>query len=106
MQKRPDLAMRMVVSEIKVIRRHLRPLLKAASLPNDMRLYDLRHSSATIDMMLGTSAKVVSEKLGHTNPGFTLKTYSHVKPALQRDAVRRVTTALFEQSQPVQSKEK
>ena len=32
--------------------------------------------------------KVVSERLGHSTPGFTMATYQHVLPGMQADAAR------------------
>ncbi|MFN2480465.1 MAG: site-specific integrase [Pyrinomonadaceae bacterium] len=40
-------------------------ILKKAELPLDFRLYDLRHSCASLLMMAGQNPKVVSERLGH-----------------------------------------
>ena len=34
------------------------------------------------------SIKVVSERLGHSTPGFTMATYQHVLPGMQADAAR------------------
>jgi integrase len=56
-----------------------------AGLPN-MRLYDLRHTAATLALTVGVSPKVVSEQLGHTSAAFTLDVYSHVLPHMQEDA--------------------
>ena len=32
--------------------------------------------------------KVVSERLGHATPGFTMATYQHVLPGMQAEAAR------------------
>lgn len=32
--------------------------------------------------------KVVSERLGHSTPGFTMATYQHVLPGMQAEAAR------------------
>ena len=50
------------------------PLLVKAKLPS-IRLHDLRHSSATLSLAAGTNAKVVADRLGHTNAAFTMKQY-------------------------------
>lgn len=42
-----------------------------------VRLHDLRHSFATLQMASGTHARVVSDALGHARVSFTLDTYSH-----------------------------
>jgi integrase len=36
----------------------------------------------------GVPVKVVSERLGHANPAFTIDTYQHVLPGMQADAAR------------------
>jgi len=66
-------------------RRHFRCILAAAGLPT-LRLYDLRHTSATLALRAGVHVKVVSERLGHADVSLTLNTYSHVLPDMQRDA--------------------
>lgn len=44
-------------------RRHFKQILTAAKLP-DIRLYDLRHTCATLLLAAGENPKVVSERLG------------------------------------------
>lgn len=34
--------------------------------------------------------KIVSERLGHSNIGITLNTYSHVLPGMQEEAVAKL----------------
>ena len=38
--------------------------------------------------------KVVSERLGHATPGFTMSTYQHVLPGMQADAARTFANLL------------
>jgi integrase len=71
-----------------------RSTLDRAGLPR-IRLYDLRHSAATIALAAGVSPKVVSEQLGHASTAFTLDTYAHVLPHMQDEAVARVEAMLF-----------
>ncbi|MEX2527493.1 MAG: tyrosine-type recombinase/integrase [Gemmatimonadota bacterium] len=47
------------------------------------RLYDLRHTCATLLLLAGENPKVVSERLGHASVTLTLDTYSHVLPSMQ-----------------------
>jgi integrase len=54
-------------------------LLCEAGLPM-MRLYDLRHTAATLALAAGVPAKVISEQLGHASSAFTVDVYSHVLP--------------------------
>jgi integrase len=73
--------------------REFKCLLRAAGL-EPMRLYDLRHTAATLALAAGVSAKVVSEQLGHASSTFTLDVYSHVLPHMQSDAATRVAALL------------
>ena len=68
-------------------------LLKEAGLP-DIRFHDLRHSSATMFLALGTHPKVVQEMLGHSQIATTLDIYSHVLPTMQVEAVNKLDSVL------------
>jgi integrase len=57
-----------------------------------IRLHDLRHTHGTLLIAAGVPVKVVSERLGHGHPAFTIETYQHVLPGMQADAAR-----IFEQ---------
>ena len=73
--------------------RQFKALLTAAKLPN-IRLHDLRHSCATLLLAQGVSPRVIMEILGHSQVSLTLNTYSHVLPALQREAAARINAVL------------
>ena len=68
--------------------------LRRADLP-EMRFHDLRHSCATLLLVQGVAPRVVMEILGHSQISLTMNTYSHVVPALQREAAAKLD-ALFE----------
>jgi integrase len=68
-----------------VRKRSFKPILRRAGLP-DVRLYDLRHTCATLLLLADVPAKVASERLGHASITRTLDTYSHVLPTMQRRA--------------------
>ena len=53
-----------------------------------IRLHDLRHTHGTLLIAAGVPVKVVSERLGHATPAFTIDTYQHVLPGMQADAAR------------------
>jgi integrase len=72
-------------------------ILRQVGLPV-IRLYDLRHTSATLALAAGVLPKVVAEQLGHASAAFTLDIYSHVLPHMQADAASRVEALLFPQS--------
>jgi integrase len=74
--------------------KQVRSILDLAGVPR-MRLYDLRHSAATIALAAGVSPKVVSEQLGHASTAFTLDTYAHVLPHMQDEAAARIEALLF-----------
>lgn len=83
------------ISEEYLVKRHFKPLLREAGLP-DIRLYDLRHTSATLALTVGVAPKVVSEQLGHASAAFTLDTYSHVLPHMQDEAAAKMEAALLD----------
>ncbi len=54
------------------------------------RVYDLRHTCATLLLKAGENPKVVSERLGHASITLTLDTYSHVLPDMQEAAAEKL----------------
>jgi integrase len=78
-----------------VVRRYFKPLLLAANLPANIRLYDLRHTCATLLLAAGENPKIVSERLGHASVSLTLDTYSHVLPDMQESAASRLEATLY-----------
>lgn len=77
-----------------LLRRHFKPILEKAKLP-EIRLYDLRHTTATLLLSAGENPKVVSERLGHASIVLTLDTYSHVLPSMQESATAKLETMLY-----------
>ena len=71
-----------------------RRLLAAAGI-RSIRLYDLRHTAATLAVAAGVSVKVISDQLGHANISFTLERYSHVLPSIQDEAAAKVERMLM-----------
>ncbi len=80
-------------------RRNLPRILERVGLAEDFRLYDLRHTCATLMLLAGVHPKVVSERLGHASVKITLDTYSHVLPTMQREATERLGTLLYPEVQ-------
>jgi len=76
-----------------VTERNLRSLLRSAGLP-EIRFHDLRHTSATLQLAVGASPKLVAEVLGHKDVGITLDRYSHSQPAMHREAAERLDAIL------------
>ena len=60
-----------------------------------IRLHDLRHTHATLLIQTGVPVKVVSERLGHSSPAFTMTVYQHVLPGMQADAAALFGEAVF-----------
>lgn len=52
--------------------------LRRADLSQTFRLYDLRHTAATLLLSRNVHPKYVQELLGHSSITLTLDTYSHV----------------------------
>ncbi|MEU6417612.1 tyrosine-type recombinase/integrase [Streptomyces spiralis] len=71
-----------------------RPALEAAGVPlgRTSGMHALRHFYASVLLDAGESIKALSEYLGHHDPGFTLRTYTHLMPSSEkrtREAVNR-----------------
>ena len=67
-------------------------LLELAEIPY-VCIHDLRHTAATLSLTQGVSPRMVMETLGHSQISLTLDTYSHVLPALQREAADEIDLA-------------
>lgn len=78
------------ISENTLSQDVFKPLLKKAGLSEKFRLYDLRHTHATLLLQAGVHPKVVSERLGHSTIAITLDTYSHVLPNMQQEAALKL----------------
>jgi len=68
-------------------------LLKRAEL-RSMRFHDLRHACASLLLVQGVHPRVVMETLGHSQISLTMNTYSHVIPALRREAADKMQAVL------------
>ena len=73
--------------------RHFVKALKKAGLPTK-RFHDLRHTCASLLLAQGVHPRVVMETLGHSQISLTMDTYSHVLPALQREAADQMDALL------------
>lgn len=82
------------IRETWFVHRYFKPIVAAAALPN-IRLYDLRHTAATLALAAGVSPKIVSEQLGHASVAFTLEVYTHVLPHMQDSAASQVEALLL-----------
>jgi integrase len=69
-------------------------LLKRAAV-REVRLHDGRHTAATLLLSEGVHPRVVMELLGHSQMRTTTDTYSHVMPALAKEAAAKMGTALW-----------
>ncbi len=67
--------------------------LRRAGLPR-FRIHDLRHTAATHLLTKHVHPKIVQELLGHSTIAITLDTYSHVMPALAREASSHMSSLL------------
>ncbi len=73
----------------KRLHTNFKKLLRKAELP-EIRFHDLRHTAATLMLQQGIHPKVVQERLGHSQISVTLDTYSHVLPAMQKEAALKI----------------
>lgn len=81
--------------------RHFKEVLGAAGLPGRTRFHDLRHSCATLLIVMGVHPRVIMEILGHSQISTTMNIYAHVLPRVQREAVTGLD-ALFAEPNAVE----
>ena len=67
------------------------PARKAGTAPRS----DSDHTHATILLKARVPVKVVSERLGHSSPAFTMTVYQHVLPGMQADAAAMFGDVVF-----------
>jgi integrase len=73
------------------------PARKAAGVTRPTRqdgTHALRHHYASVLLDAGESIKALSEYLGHHDPGFTLRTYTHLMPT-SAERTRRAIDGVF-----------
>lgn len=68
-------------------------LQQRAGVPHH-RLYDSRHTAASLLLAQGVSPRVVMEILGHSSFALTMDTYTHVMAPLLHDAADAMDRAL------------
>jgi integrase len=72
-----------------IVRDSFSEVLDQAGLPR-IRFHDLRHTAATLMLLKGISIMAVSKMLGHSSVAFTLQTYGHVLPSMEKEAVAKM----------------
>ena len=55
-------------------------------------LHGLRHTHATLLLKAGQPINVVAQRLGHADPGFTMRQYAHVLPSMQAEAATAIAS--------------
>lgn len=79
---------------VSALREHHAASLRAAEISRPYRLYDLRHTHASLLLRAGVNPFVVSKRLGHSTMAFTMDTYGHELTDMQEDAVERLEDLL------------
>jgi integrase len=79
-------------------RRHFKPAVVAAALPEALRFHDLRHTCAALLIAQGAHPKEIQERLGHSTIRLTFDRYGHLFPSLD-DRLRDGLEAAFRTSE-------
>jgi integrase len=85
-------------------RRHFRPAVARAGLPDGLRFHDLRHTCAAFLIANGRHMEEVKDHLGHSSIRVTSDRYGHLFPAAKAalaeslDAIYRATPAVSSRS--------
>jgi len=83
-----------LVSHVNWYRRHFRPAVKRAGLPEGVRFHDLRHTYASLLIAQGAHPRAIMERLGHSSIQVTLGTYGHLFPTLDEALTGRLDQAI------------
>ncbi|SFM43927.1 tyrosine-type recombinase/integrase [Salibacterium qingdaonense] len=73
--------------------RIIQPLVQQEKV-KEIRMYDLRHTHASMMLSEGVHSKIVSERLGHASVRTTLDVYSHITPGIQEEAADKIGSIL------------
>jgi len=82
--------------------RYWRPAFTTAGLTyveGEDGMHALRHLYASTLLARGVTIKELAEYLGHSDPGFTLRTYTHLLPSSHAQA-RRAVDSIFKPRRP------
>jgi len=79
-----------LVSHANWRRRHFRPAVRRAGLPESLRYHDLRHTYASLLIAEGAHPRAIMERLGHSSIQVTLGTYGHLFPTLDEALTGRL----------------
>lgn len=79
-----------------------KPAIRATGIPGDRRngMHVLRHTYASVLLDAGESIKALAAYLGHSDPGFRLRIYTHLLPASEERTRRAIDTAFGESATP------
>jgi integrase len=83
-----------------------KPALKVAGIPTARSdangMHALRHFYASVLLDAGESVRALAEYLGHADPGFTLRVYTHLMPASE-DRTKKAVDRVLGGSESAQS---
>lgn len=68
-------------------------VVRRSGLPR-IRFHDLRHTHASLLIADGAPIKVVSERLGHAHPAYTMHTYQHLWPGMSARAAEQFASLI------------
>lgn len=77
------------------VRHRFKAALRKAGIDERVRLYDSRHTAASLLLAAGTHPKTVAARLGHSSVAITMDVYSHVLPGVQAEASAQIESAVF-----------
>ena len=63
-------------------KRHFKPAVVRAGLPEGTRFHDLRHTYAALLIAQGAHPRAIMERMGHSTITVTLDTYGHLLPKI------------------------
>ncbi|MEK6459571.1 site-specific integrase [Heyndrickxia faecalis] len=71
-------------------------ILKAADLPQNLRIHSLRHTYVVLQIEAGSDMKFIQEQLGHGSYKITADVYAHVSPKIQERNINNLDAYMDE----------
>ena len=77
-----------------MVRRKYKPVLKKPVIEM-IRFHDLRHTFASILIVLGENPKYIQNQMGHSSIKITFDTYGHLMNTVKKEAANRLGNGVF-----------
>jgi integrase len=82
------------IEPTKLLKHHFHSALEKAEVES-IRIHDLRHTYASLQILNGENIKYIQRQMGHANPTVTLNVYAHLMDSVNQEAACRLENTVF-----------